>query len=99
MRAASAPGVFGLDIGLVASLLRVPLFANVLTCALSRLLLEGAAPPLLSTLLTALPKDRAPSVLASRYRPISVSSVWYRILMRVFVRRLEPVARHCVAHN
>lgn len=77
MRAGSAPGVFALEVGLLQQLFRVPLFATVLTVALSRLLLEGVEEPILATLLTAIPKDRPAAASAARYRPISMSSVWY----------------------
>ena len=78
-------------------LFRLPLFACVITAALQRLLEEGFAPPLLATLLTAIPKDRPAAAAADRYRPISVTCVWYRLIMRVFVRRMAPIVSHCVS--
>ena len=95
MRARSAPGVFALEVGLLQQLFRIPLFATVLMVVLSRLLLEGVAEPILATLLTAIPKDRPAAASAARYRPISVTSVWYRWLMRVFVARVSPAMATC----
>ena len=50
--------------------------------------------PLLITLLTAIPKADQATNDASKLRPISVSSVWYRILTRLFTLRLNKHIPH-----
>jgi hypothetical protein len=44
---------------------------------------------LLTTLLTAIPKPDRDSSDPAQLRPISVTSIWYRIISRVFVLRLN----------
>ncbi len=48
------------------------------------------ASPLLLSLLTAIPKPGRDTATATNLRPISVSSVFYRLLMKIFVNRLTP---------
>ena len=95
MRACSAPGVFALEVGLLQQLFRVPLFATVLTVVLLRLLLEGMAEHILAMLLTEILKDCPAAASVARYRPISMTLVWYRWLMRVFVARVSPAMATC----
>ena len=63
--------------------------AQLPTAALQWALDSGLEPEWLSTLLTALPKPGKSSVFAKNFRPISVISTWYRLIMRVFVSRLR----------
>jgi hypothetical protein len=44
---------------------------------------------LLTTLLTAIPKVDRDSSDPKQLRPISVTSIWYRIISRIFVLRLN----------
>ena len=56
----------------------------------------------LATLLTALPKPGRPPDVPENLRPISVSNVWYRVLMKVFVLRLKsalPSVLSCDQHG
>ena len=73
MAGCSAPGAFGLEVGLLQVLFCLPLFVYIITTALQHLLEEGCAPPLLATLLTAIPKDYPAAAASDWYRPISVT--------------------------
>lgn len=55
---------------------------------------QGAEPPLLHTLLTAIPKKDKPTDVPSNLRPISVTSIWYRLIMRIFTNRLHGLLPH-----
>ena len=79
-----ATGAFGVDVGALKCLLTHGPTACLITDSLQRVLVEGCEPSLLATLLTALPKPgKDPGSLAN-LRPISVMSIWYHIIMRVF---------------
>ena len=45
---------------------------------------------LLMSIMTAIPKSGKPVNEARFLRPISVTSTWYRLLMRIFTCRLTP---------
>ena len=45
---------------------------------------------LLLSIMTAIPKSGKPVDEARYLRPISVTSTWYRLLMRIFTCRLTP---------
>lgn len=76
--------------GALIYLLRVDYVAQLITTGLQHLLDGEAHPELLASYLTAIPKPDRPTDVAANLRPISVSSTWYRILMRIFVARLSP---------
>lgn len=44
---------------------------------------------LLTTIMTAIPKPEKDTSDPSQLRPISVTSVWYRIITRIFVKRIN----------
>ena len=85
-----ATGAFGVDVGALKCLLAHGLMACLITDSLQRVLVEGCEPSLLATLLTALPKPGKDPGLPTNLRPISVTSFWYHIIMRVFFSRLHP---------
>ena len=90
MRPNTAPGPFGIEVGCLTYLLRVDFLAGLITAGLQRLLDSPPAPDLLASYLMAIPKPDRPTNVPSNLRPISVTSTWYRLLMRIFVRRLSP---------
>ena len=83
-------GAFGVDVGALKCLLAHGPMACLIMDSLQRVLVEGCEPSLLATLLTALPKPGKDPGSPANLRPISVMSIWYRIIMRVFVSRLRP---------
>ena len=92
MRWRAGSGPFGLEIGVLQRLIKVPQLLGLLRGLLQSWLLEDQqAPLLLSALLTAIPKRGKPPDTPRNLRPISVLSVWYRIVMRIFVQRLSPL--------
>ena len=85
-----AMGAFGVDVGALKCLLAYGPMVRLITDSLQRLLVEGCEPSLLATLLTALPKPGKDPGSPTNLRPISVTSIWYRIIMRIFVSSLRP---------
>ena len=85
-----ATGAFGVDVGALKCLLAHGPTACLITDSLQRVLVEGCEPSLLATLLTALPKPGKDPGSPTNLRPISVTSIWYRNIMRVFVSCLRP---------
>ena len=83
-----AMGAFRVDIGALKCLLAHGPMAHLITDSLQWVLVEGCEPSLLATLLTALPKPGKDPGSPTNLRPISVTSIWYRIIMHVFVSRL-----------
>ena len=83
-----ATGAFGVDVGALKCLLAHGPMVCLITDSLQRVLVEGCEPSLLVTLLTALPKPGKDPGSPTNLRPISVTSIWYRIIIRVFVSRL-----------
>ena len=47
-------------------------------------------PDLFLALLTAIPKPNRPTTIPANLRPISVTSIWYKLLAKVFCERLTP---------
>lgn len=64
---------------------------------LQNVLTSGCESPLLLSLLTCIPKPGRSTNDAANLRPISVSSVWYRVLMKIFVMRLTPLLPHILS--
>ena len=85
-----AMGAFGVDVGALKCLLAHGPMVCLITDSLQRVLVEGCEPSLLATLLTALPKPGKDPGSPTNLRPNSVTSIWYRIIMHVFVSRLRP---------
>ena len=85
-----ATGAFGVDVGALKCLMAHGPMACLITDSLQRVLVEGCEPSPLATLLTALPKPGKDPGSPTNLWPISVTSIWYRIIMRVFVSRLCP---------
>ena len=94
MAGCSAPGAFGLEEDLLQVLFYLPLFAHVITAALQGWIEEGCAPPLLATLITVIPKDFQATVAFDQYRPISITCVWYCLILHMFVHCMSPIALH-----
>ena len=86
----TAVGPFGINTYVIVSLLRQPALAPSLLAALTNTLASADPTPLWDTLLTAIPKPHKDSSLPQHTRPISVTSLWYRLLMKVFTIRLRP---------
>ena len=93
----SALGAFGLEVSLLQVLFHLPLFAHVITATLQCLLEEGCVPPLLATLLTAILKDFPAAAASDWYIPISVTWVWYHLIMHVFVYHMSPIVLLCIS--
>ena len=85
-----ATGAFGVDVGALKCLLAHGHMACLITDSLQRVLVEGCEPSLLATLLTALPKPGKDPGSPTNLQPISITSIWYRIIMLVFVSRRRP---------
>ena len=85
-----ATGAFGVDVGALKCLLAHGPTACLITDSLQPVLVEGCEPSLLATLLTALPKPGKDPGSSANLRPISVMSIWYCIIMHIFVSRLHP---------
>ena len=85
-----ATGAFVVDVGALKCLLAHGPMAHLITDSLQRVLVEGCEPSLLATLLTVLPKPGKDPGSPTNLRPISVTSIWYHIILRVFVSRLRP---------
>ena len=83
-------GAFEVDVGALKCLLAHGPMVRLITDSLQRVLVEGCEPSLLATLLTAFPKPGKDPGSPTNLRPISVTSIWYRIIMRVFVSHLRP---------
>ena len=86
----TAPGPFGIEVGCLTYLLRVDFLAGLIMAGLQRLLDSPPAPDLLASYLMVIPKLDHPTNVPSNLCPILVTSPWYRLLMRIFVRRLSP---------
>ena len=100
MRPNTAPGPFGIEVGCLTYLLCVDFLAGLITAALQCLLDLLPAPDLFASYLTAIPKPDRPTNVPSNLRPILVTSAWYRLLMRIFVRCLSPELPHVMSrHN
>ena len=80
MNASSNPGVFGLDVKCLRMLTKFSNICDFLVDILNKWISGEIGDELLLTLLTAIPKaDRDPTV-AKNLRPISVTSIWYRLV-------------------
>ena len=80
MNASSNPGVFGLDVKCLRSICKWDEIAEFICDTLNKWVQGEVGDELLLTLLTAIPKpDRDPSQ-AANLRPISVTSIWYRLV-------------------
>ena len=66
-------------------------------CCLTALDRVGLCPPLLATLLTAIPKDFPAAAASDWYIPISVTWVWYHLIMHVFVYHMSPIVLLCIS--
>ena len=82
-------GAFGVDVGALKCLLTHGPMAHLITDSLQRVLVEGCEPSLLATLLTPLPKPGKDPGSPTSLRLISVTSIWFRIIMRIFFFRLR----------
>ena len=89
MQSAAAIGVYGINVDVVKVFMHNQQFAALITDLLQNVLDTGIASPLLLLLLTAIPKHDRPTNVAKKYIPSSVNSVWYRLLMQIFVMRLD----------
>ncbi len=85
----SSVGAFGLDVQAVKILLDSEIFAPLVTSLLWGMIQGRVDTPLLLTILTAIPKPDVVTKEACNLRPISVTSIWYRILIRLFTCRLN----------
>ena len=95
----SAVGIFGINPAIILQLLLQPLVAPRLLDALTQFLHAGDSTPLWDTLLTAIPKPNRDTSQPKNTRPISVTSIWYRLLMKVFVHHLKPHLSTLYAHT
>ena len=86
----TAPGPFGIEVGCLMYLLRVDFLAGLITAGLQHLFGLLPAPELLASYLVVIPKLDHPTNVPSNLPPILVTSMWYQLLMRIFVRRLSP---------
>ena len=84
-----ATGAFGVNVGALKCLLAHDPMALLITDSLQWVLMDGCEPSLLATLLTALPKPGKDPGSPSNLRPINVTSIWYHIIMSIFVSRLR----------
>ncbi len=80
MKASSAPGMFGLDVPTLRELCRNNLLADYITKLLNAWIKGDIGDHLLLTFLTAIPKPERDPSLARNLRPISVTSIWYRLV-------------------
>jgi hypothetical protein len=80
-----------LDIPLIKELLKVDVFASVIAQFLWGLVQGEVNDILFTTILTAIPKEQRSTADPAQLRPISVTSVWYRIIARLFTLRLNKL--------
>lgn len=90
MKSGTSPGCFGLDVPTLRHVFKNPVFADRICALLNQWIHDPASVELHLAYLTAIPKLNKPPTTPSNLRPISVSSIWYRWVAKVFVHRLQP---------
>lgn len=92
MRTQASPGTFGIDVGTTCRLLDHPTLGPLICDYINDWVQYGdsAPPELFTALLTAIPKADRPTSDPANLRPISVTSLWYRIVAKVFCMRISP---------
>lgn len=58
---------------------------------LNRWVQEDLSSELFTAIVSTIPKPKKPPDTPQNLRPISVTSVWYRLVAKVFVERLKPL--------
>lgn len=85
----ASPGVFGLDISTLKILFKNDNLANTICTLLNRWVFErDCSTELFLALLSAIPKQDKDTNHARNLRPISVTSIWYRLVAKIFQDRL-----------
>lgn len=88
MNSNATPGIFGLDVSTLGVLLANDTLGTLIVLLMNGLLRDNIDQKLLLTLLTAISKGKGtddPTLL----RPISVTSVWYKLIGKIFVNRVS----------
>ena len=84
----TAAGIFSINPPLVTHILHQPLIAPHLLHALQHYFNSGYHTTLWDTLLMAIPKPNTSTTNPKRTHPIMVTSIWYHLLMKLFVAYL-----------
>lgn len=86
----ASPGMFGLDLGCISQLLHNDILGDVITGLLNKWVNEDLNTDLFLAIISAIPKPKKPPDSPENLRPISVMSIWYRLVAKVFAERLKP---------
>lgn len=89
MSTAANPGPYGLQVSAIKGLAQTPRLLSELVELFNKWLIDPSNDDLLDSTLTAIPKPGRDPGLPKNLRPIAVSSMWYRIAMRVFIGRIS----------
>ena len=73
--------------------------ASLITDLLNRWVFESLSTELFLAIVSAIPKPKKPPDKPSNLRPISVTSVWYRIVAKVFTERMAPYLSTLYSEN
>lgn len=86
----ASPGVYGLELGCISQLLSNDSLGDIITELLNRWINEELNTDLFLAIISAIPKPKKPPDKPQNLRPISVTSIWYRLVAKVFTERLKP---------
>lgn len=100
MNSNAASGVWGLQIPILTQLYSNEYFADTLTALLNSWIMDDAdTAEMFLVLLTAIPKPQRDTAVPSNLRPISVTSVWYKLVSKIFTLRMEPLLQDLYSVN
>lgn len=91
MRSSASPGCLGLDVGTLRRVCANDHLAETICSLLNHWVFDNPeSAELHLTLLSAIPKTGKPTSEPKNLRPISVASIWYRWIAKIFAMRLDP---------
>lgn len=100
MNTSASPGTFGLDLHTLKTVLTNPRLADLILHALQRWVWDGdPSNELFLAILSAIPKQDKPTNEAKNLRPISVTSIWYRVIAKIFQDRLSQFLPNLYSAN
>ena len=100
MNTQASPGPFGLDLVVIKELCNNDILGELVCQLLNRWVFDrGVTPDLFLAILSAIPKPKKPPDRPSNLRPICITSIWYRIVLKLFVLCLTPSLRESYSAN